>query len=57
MITNSEIREESKIEQEAKKVHIKGKRKGKWERIGGMYIIKIGKVCNRKEKKNKLYML
>lgn len=43
MITNSEIREESKIEQEAKKVHIKGKRKGKWERIGGMYIIKIGK--------------
>lgn len=40
MVTNSKIRQESKFEEEAKKTEGKGR---KWERIGGIYIIKMGK--------------
>ena len=57
MITNSKIRQESKFEQEAKKVHIKGKREEKWERIGGIYIIKMGKKLHNREKEKNLYII
>lgn len=57
MITNSKIRQESKFEQEAKKVYIKGKREEKWERIGGIYIIKMGKKLRNREKEKNLYII